>query len=86
MDLKGYFKQIRDLEASLHEKDLVVVSHSTTDGGKPGIMTEVPRLVACQLVVEGRARLATAEEANRFREVAETREAQPVGTPAKARK
>src|SRR6185295_13095420 len=68
MDLKLYYRKIRDMEAKVADKFPIVVSHETTDGGKEGIMTEVPRLIAARLIVEGQARLASAEEAYEFRE------------------
>ena len=68
MDLRAYYRKIRDLEATLDEKDVVVVSLATPDGGQEGIQTEVARRVGCQLVVEGKARLATTEESASYRE------------------
>lgn len=67
MDVKNYFRKIRDMEASIEDRFLVVISNATVDGGQAGIYSEVPRFVACQLVVEGRARLASAEEAEQYR-------------------
>jgi hypothetical protein len=67
MDLKGYYKRIRDLESTIEARDIVIVSLPTPDGGAEGIVTEVPKRVGCQLVVEGKARLASAEEAEAFR-------------------
>ncbi len=68
MDLKVYYRKIRELEASIPEADVVVVSYETPDGGRPGARTEVPRRVAAKLIVEGRARLATPEETAEFRQ------------------
>jgi hypothetical protein len=67
MDLRGYYRKIRTLEASLTEQHVVVCSQETPDGGKAGMFTEVPRETAAKLVVEGRARLATEEEAREER-------------------
>jgi hypothetical protein len=67
MDLRGYYRRIRDLESTIEAKDVVVVSLSTPDGGAEGIVTEVPKRVGCQLTVEGKARLASAAEAESFR-------------------
>lgn len=69
MDLKAYYREIRTLETLLTDKDVVIVSNTTPDGGKAGTITEVPRLVACQLVVEGKARLASTEEIAQYRPV-----------------
>jgi hypothetical protein len=76
MDLKVYYQRMRQIEAALGEAHVVVVSQETPDGGRAGVRTEVPRLVAAKLIVEGRARLATAEEASEYREqTAEARRA-----------
>lgn len=70
MDLRVYYQKIRQTEASITEEHVVVVSCETPDGGRAGVKTETPRAVAAKLVVEGRARLASAEEAAAFREAA----------------
>ena len=62
MDLRDFFKRIREIEATIAEADALVVSHGTPDGGKPGVMTETPRDIAARLIAEGRARLATPDE------------------------
>jgi len=62
MDLKKYYQELNELEGTIAGKDVYVVSWSTPDGGKAGIITHVPRRVGCQLVIEGKARLASAEE------------------------
>lgn len=67
MDVKGYFRKVRDLESAIAERFVVVVSKTTVDGGKEGIVSEVPKFVGCQLVVEGRARIASPEEAEQYR-------------------
>ena len=67
MDLKVFYQKLRQMEASLAEAHVVVVSEETPDGGRPGVRTEVPRSLAARLVVEGKARLATAEESAEFR-------------------
>ncbi len=68
MDLRSYYKKVRDAEAELKGEEVVLVSLETTEGGKPGVYTEAPRGVAARLIAEGRARVATAEEAAAFRE------------------
>jgi len=68
MDLRAYYRKIRELEATLKDTDVVVVSLATPDGGQEGTQTEVARRVACQLVVEGKARFATPEEGAAYRE------------------
>ncbi|HTT65832.1 MAG TPA: hypothetical protein VMG35_28475 [Bryobacteraceae bacterium] len=68
MDLQGYYKKIRALEESLKDPSVLLVSLETADGGKAGVRTEVPRRLAAKLIVEGGARLATAEESRDFQE------------------
>ena len=66
MDTKTYFRKIRALEQQIEDRDVVVVSLDTPVGGKAGLAMETTRFLACKLVVEGKARLATAEEAAQF--------------------
>ena len=68
MDLKHYYQKVRDQEAQIKDAFAVVVSLETPDGGKPGTLTEVAPRVAAKMVVDGAARLAAPEEAQRFRE------------------
>jgi hypothetical protein len=62
MDLRAYYRKLRETEAQLQGEHLVVVSLETAEGGKPGVRTEVPRAIAAKLIAEGRARVASAEE------------------------
>src|SRR5580704_12893325 len=71
MDLRVYFRKLRGIEAELPDPYVVVVSLETSDGGKPGTRTEVPRYLAAKLIVEDQATLATPEEAAIFRAEAE---------------
>ena len=68
MDMRVYYRKIREKEDELTEDSVVVVSLETGDGGKAGVLTEVSRRNAARLVVEGRAELASAEEAAQFRQ------------------
>jgi thiamine monophosphate synthase len=74
MDLKGYYRKLRKKGEEMPDGDQVVVSEATPDGGVAGVLSEVTKEMACRLVVEGRARLASEEEAEWFR--LEQREAQ----------
>jgi hypothetical protein len=62
MDLRQYFKRIRETEASLAEPFPLIVSLETPEGGKSGAVSEVPREIAAKMLVEGRAVLATEKE------------------------
>jgi molybdenum-dependent DNA-binding transcriptional regulator ModE len=66
MDLKLYYQKIREMESKIKEAFPVVVSVETPDGGKAGVLTEVTPGIAAKMLVEGAARLATAEEATAF--------------------
>jgi hypothetical protein len=71
MDLRAFYQKIRKLEQEIIEPHVVVVSQETPDGGKAGQKTEVMRHTAARLVVEGKALLASPEEAADFRASAE---------------
>jgi hypothetical protein len=66
MDVKQYYRKIYEVETGLSDKYPVVVSLETSDGGKPGVLSEVPRSVAAKMVVEGRAELASSTEKERY--------------------
>src|SRR5438309_6763123 len=68
MDLRSYYTKVRDAESLLTGESLVVASLETAEGGKEGVMTEVPRRIAAKLIAEGRARVATQEETEEFHE------------------
>jgi hypothetical protein len=68
MDLRSYYKRVQDAEALLTGESLVVASLATAEGGKEGVMTEVPRRIAAKLIAEGRARVATEDETGAFHE------------------
>ena len=67
MDVKAYYRRLRQMAAELEEGDHVVVSEATADGGIAGVISEVTREIACKLLVEGRARLASVEEVEIYR-------------------
>ncbi len=66
MDLKGYYRKIREAEASLEEFP-VVRSLATENGGVAGRLTETPKGVAARLIVEGVAAPVSSEEAEEYR-------------------
>jgi hypothetical protein len=68
MDVRQYYKKLHELEAGMPEAYAVVVSYETPDGGKAGVLTEVTRRNACELLLEGRARVASPAEAEEFRQ------------------
>ena len=80
MDLKAYYEKLRRIEAEMTDRDVVVVSLETPDGGKPGVKIEVPREIAAKLIVESRARLASEKETAAYQ--AETVETKRVADQA----
>jgi hypothetical protein len=68
MDLRGYYRKMRQIESEITEPYVVLVSLDTPDGGKAGVRTEVPRHLAAKLIAEGWARLADALETRSFME------------------
>ena len=71
MDLRAFYQKLRKIEREIADVHVVVVSHETPDGGRPGQLAEVSRSIAARLILEGRARLATVEESAEFRAAAE---------------
>ena len=68
MDLQVYYQKIREMETKIADEFPLVVSVETSDGGKGGTKTEVPRRLAAKLLVEGLARLASKDELKAYRE------------------
>ena len=66
MNLKTYYQKIRDVEASFNVPFVVLVSHATSDGGKEGLLTEVPKELAAKMIADGRAHAATDDVAREF--------------------
>jgi hypothetical protein len=66
MDLRAYYKRVREIESELPGPFVVVVSIESSDGGKGGVLTEVARFTAAKQIADGRARVASSQEANDF--------------------
>jgi len=66
VDLRHYFRKIREIEATISEPHVFVCSLETSDGGKAGVLTEVGRELAAKMIAEGRAALATKTESEQF--------------------
>jgi len=67
MDLKSYYRKVREIEASIEGAFPVIKSLATEDGGNAGQLTEVTRAIAARMVNDGIAELASAEEVGDFR-------------------
>ncbi len=74
MDIRSYFQQIRQIEGSLPEDGVVVVSLATRDGGKAGRLMELDRSLAARMIADHRVRSATAEESEQYRAVSAAEE------------
>jgi hypothetical protein len=68
MNLKSYYQKIREVEGSLSHPFVVLVSHATSDGGKEGLLTEVPKELAAKMIADGRAHAANDDVAQEFHE------------------
>ena len=68
MDLKAYFRKIRQIEQTISQEFVLVTSLETSDGGKAGAATEVTRESAARLMADGCARLETSEEEKSYQE------------------
>ncbi|HYI96451.1 MAG TPA: hypothetical protein VEX68_23110 [Bryobacteraceae bacterium] len=66
MDIRVYFQKIREVERTIQEPWVVVVSLETPEGGKPGRATEVSRGSAAQLIVDNKVRLADVKERDAY--------------------
>jgi hypothetical protein len=66
MDVKTYYQKIRETEAAIPTQYTVVSSLATDDGGKKGVLVEVPRRLAAKMIVEGSAQIAAADIATAF--------------------
>jgi len=62
VDLRAFYQKVQKQEKEIPGSHAIVVSTETADGGRPGQTTEVAKGVAARMIVEGKARLATAEE------------------------
>lgn len=84
MEVRGYFQQIRSVEATLPAGGVIGVSLATPDGGREGRFMELTAAMAAKMIVDKKIRLASDDEATRFRstekaaaEEAAAREIQP---------
>jgi hypothetical protein len=66
MDIRVYFQKMREVERTIQEPWVVVVSLETPEGGRPGRATEVSRGSAAQLIVDNKVRLADAKERDAY--------------------
>lgn len=71
MDIRSYYQKKAVIEQQIAQPFTVVVSEDTPDGGRAGLVMEVSRAVAAQMIVEGRARFASEEETKDYFEKAE---------------
>ena len=67
MDLRAYYKKMREIEDRIEEPFAVIVSRETPDGGKSGVVADVSRIVAARMIADGKADLASPDQAAKFR-------------------
>lgn len=70
MDLRAYYRKIRELEETLDEF-VIVKSLSTESGGKSGVLSETTRATAARMVTDGVAEIASMKEAEEHRRTAD---------------
>ena len=51
MDVKQYFRRLREIEESFVDQYPVVISLETPDGGKAGLPAELSRPVAAKMIL-----------------------------------
>jgi hypothetical protein len=66
MDVKQYYRKLREIENGFQDEFPTIVSLDTPDGGKAGLISEVSRANAARMLVEGRAVLATEDQKAQF--------------------
>jgi len=62
MNLREYYRKVRETESGIAEEFVTVVSRKTRDGGRSGAKTEVSRAVAARLLVDGKVDLYRVSE------------------------
>lgn len=65
MDMKKYYKRVREIESTLPD-EVVLISKETPEGGKAGRFTEAPRHTAARLIAEGVAERASDADSAAF--------------------
>ena len=71
MEIRQFYRKIRETEAGISEPYVVVMSLETADGGVAGTATEVSKALAARLIVERRVRLADPDEVKEYHDRAE---------------
>jgi hypothetical protein len=83
MDLKKYYRKLRDIEGQILDPYVVVKSLPTPDGGVAGRLTEVAKEVAAKMLADGLAEVAPSDAVEAFRrEVEEQRRREELRRPA----
>ena len=67
MDLRAYYRKLREIEQGLDGEFVVVKSRATPDGGVAGRLTEVSRAVAAKMLADGTAEATSRQEAEAHR-------------------
>jgi hypothetical protein len=62
MDVRQFYRKIREVRATIPDEFVFITSAETSDGGRSGVINEVTRENAARLLVEGKAVLASPDE------------------------
>ncbi len=66
MDVRQYYRKLREIENGFQDEFPILVSLDTPDGGKAGLISEASRANAARMILEGRAVLATDDQKAEF--------------------
>jgi hypothetical protein len=67
MDVRQFYKKIREVQGGIEEAFVFVTSLETSDGGRPGLVSEVSRELAARLLVESRVTRSLQAEIDAYR-------------------
>ena len=67
MDVRQFYKKVREVQSGIGEPFVYVTSLETSDGGRPGLVVEVSRELAARLLVESRVTRSSQAEVDVYR-------------------
>ena len=67
MDVRQFYKKVREVQSGIGEPFVYVTSLETSDGGRAGSVSEVSRELAARLLVEGKAARSSQAEIEVYR-------------------
>jgi hypothetical protein len=72
MDLRQFYRKIREVKATIADEFVFIASLETPDGGRDGVVNEVTRETAARLIVEGKAAIASSEQVEGYQQALAT--------------